>query len=56
MDKKEQPQTYIKHDCNNIRTIIHVNTEYYTLKKCMICNKIIKFRWKSWIKRLKSIL
>jgi len=51
----EQAVTFPKHDCNDFRHIVYTNTEHYTMDKCMICDTIVKFRWKSWWKRLKSI-
>ena len=30
-------------------------TERYTMDRCMICERIIKFRWKGFWKRLTSI-
>lgn len=47
--------THPKHECNDIRNIVYTNTEYYTTERCMICDTIIKFKWKSWWKRLISI-
>lgn len=51
----EQAVTFMKHSCNDFRHIVYTNTEHYTMDKCMICDTIVKFRWKSWWKRLKSI-
>ena len=47
--------TYTDHDCNDFRHIIYTNTKDYTMESCMICDTIVRFRWKSWIKRFKSI-
>jgi len=54
---KEQNKAYThaKHDCGDFRNIIYTNTEHYTTDRCMICDRIIKFRWKSFCKRLTSI-
>lgn len=55
MDKKPQAVTIGKHDCEDLRNMVYTNTEHYTMDRCMICERIIKFRWKSWKKRLISI-
>lgn len=54
---KEQNKAYThpKHECNDVRNTIWTNTEHYTTERCMICDRIIKFRWKSFWKRLTSI-
>lgn len=54
-DKIGKACTHAKHSCNDFRNVVYTNTEHYTLDSCMICDRIIKFRWKSWIKRLRSI-
>ncbi len=51
----DKAYTYAKHDCNDFRNIIYTNTEHYTTERCMLCDTIVKFRWKSWWKRLTSI-
>lgn len=51
----EVAYTYTVHDCEDHRNRVFSITEHYTLDRCHICDKIIKFRWKSWIKRIKSI-
>ena len=51
----EKAMTFIKHNCDDYRHTVYTNTEHYTLEKCMICETITKFRWKSWWKRFKSI-
>lgn len=55
MKQQDKSYTYAKHDCGDFRTIIYTNTEHYTTDRCMICDRIIKFRWKSFWKRLTSI-
>ena len=55
MNKEPQASTYAKHDCEDFRNVVSTNTRHYTMDKCMICERIIKFRWKSWWKRLTSI-
>ena len=51
----DKAYTYAKHDCKDFRNIVYTNTEHYTTERCMICDTIVKFRWKSWWKRLTSI-
>lgn len=46
--------TFRKHDCEDCRNVIYSNTEYYTMERCMICERVIKFRWKSLWKRIVS--
>jgi hypothetical protein len=48
-------ETHIEHDCRDRRHIIYISTPHYIVEECSVCGIIVKFRWKSWWKRLKSI-
>jgi len=50
----DKPSQIPEHDCNGVNKG-YTNTSDYTLTKCMICDKILEFRWKSFRKRIKGI-
>lgn len=55
MNDDSGPITFPQHDCKDIRHTTFVNSKEYTAEYCSICTKFTKFRWKSFVKRIKSI-
>nr|WP_298660287.1 hypothetical protein [uncultured Flavobacterium sp.] len=54
--QNDKANTYPKHDCSDIRNAVWTNTSTYTTERCIICDRIIKFKWKSFWKRLASLI
>lgn len=53
---KEQNKVYTYPDHKCTSNVVYGNTSTYNVDTCMICDKIIKFRWKSFWKRITEIL
>lgn len=43
----------MEHDCKE--HTIWTNTKHYTTERCVLCDTITKFRWKSFWKRVAGI-
>lgn len=54
--EQDKPVTFTKHECTDFRNIVYCNSEHYTMDKCMICDRVVRFRWKSLLMRIKSLL
>ena len=52
--ESEQPVTFCAHDCRKNKIWSNQGMDC-TYERCMICNKIVSFRWKSFWKRLKEL-
>lgn len=50
---ESQEASIVKHDCNLYS--VYRNTDTYVSNECFKCNKILKFQWKSFFKRINNL-
>jgi len=56
MNKEQDKAVNYNHNCQDFRNNVFTVTEHYTMEKCSVCDRIVWFRWKSFWKRLTSLL
>lgn len=55
-DDRDHPNQHQWHRCDDFRTTIYHISKQYTYDSCGVCDRITKFRWKSFWKRLSELL
>lgn len=54
-NKVGQASTYHPHECDSWQTLHYCNQKELNYQKCGYCGHIVRFRYKSFWRRLKSV-